>query len=149
VVLAERYPQWDMEKMHSSMRRRGAEYGLEFGDYRVMSNTHEALAAAEYARDRGRFPEVHEALFQAYFGQGRDIGDRNVLADVVASCGLDPADAQAALDAGVYQARLSDVRKEAALWLLQGIPLFIVNGTRTIVGAQPVATFRELLAQVR
>lgn len=145
MLLAERYPKWDLGEMQESFRRRGAEFGLEVGDFRLLSNTHAAIAAAEYARDEGGFERFHEALFQAYFVEGRDIGDRGVLEGLAAGCGLDSERMRAALEAGTYDARLAAVRHEAGTWLLQGVPTFIVNGEHTIVGAQSLDTFRSLL----
>jgi RNA polymerase sigma-70 factor (ECF subfamily) len=44
----------------------------------------------EFAREQGAFASYHRALFEAYFGEGRDIGDEAVLAELGAACGLDP-----------------------------------------------------------
>jgi predicted DsbA family dithiol-disulfide isomerase len=145
VLLAERYPKWDLGEMQESFRRRGAEFGLEVGDFRLLSNTRAAIAAAEYARDEGGFERFHEALFRAYFVEGRDIGDRGVLDGLAAGCGLDPVRMHAALEGGTYDARLAAVRQEAATWLLQGVPTFILNAEHKIVGAQSLDTFRSLL----
>ena len=113
------------------------------GEFRLLSNTHAAIAAAEFARDEGSFERFHEALFQAYFVEGRDIGDRGVIAGLAAGCGLEPARMDAAMEGGTYDVRLAAVRREAANWLLQGVPTFIVNGEHKIVGAQPLDTFRS------
>ena len=145
VLIAERYPTWDLGEMQESFRRRGAEFGLEVGDFRLLSNTHAAIAAAEYARDEGGFERFHEALFRAYFVEGRDIGDEDVIAGLATGCGLDLERMQAALESGAYDARLAAVRREATTWQLRGVPTFIINGAHKIVGAQPLDTFRSLL----
>jgi predicted DsbA family dithiol-disulfide isomerase len=134
--------------MHESMRRRGAEFGLLFGEYSLMPNTHPALAAAEYARDQGRFEVMHDALFKAYFGAGRDLGDLSVLSDLAEQCDLDPVGLRSALGSRSYDERLAAIRREGVMWMLQGIPLFVVNGAHTITGAQPLPAFRELFSRV-
>src|SRR3954454_3925709 len=61
-------------------------------------NSRRALALAEYAREEGRFEEVHRALFRAYWAEGLDIGSDEVLLGVAADAGLDPAEAAGRLD---------------------------------------------------
>lgn len=55
----------------------------------VQPRSRKALEAAEYARIEGRFDEMHEALFRAFFEDGKDIGDTELLLEVGASAGLD------------------------------------------------------------
>jgi predicted DsbA family dithiol-disulfide isomerase len=143
--LAERYPKWNIEELHEAMRVRGAKFGLEFSDYRLLSNTHIALQAAEFARDQDLFRPFHEGLFRAYFGRGQDIGRREVVAEVAEACGLVAADLLAAVEDRRYEERLSQTRHEARRWLLEGVPTFIVNGEHKIVGAQPLDVFRSVL----
>ena len=134
--------------MQESFRRRGAEFGLDVGDFRLLSNTHAAIAAAEFARDEDTFTPFHDALFHAYFVEGQDIGDQDVISGLAVGCGLDPVRMRAAVEAGTYDGRLAAVRHEAATWLLQGVPTFIVNGEHKIVGAQPLDTFRSVLSRL-
>jgi predicted DsbA family dithiol-disulfide isomerase len=49
-------------------------------DITRISNSRPALQAAEFSRDQGRFDAFHDALLQAYFAAGLDIGDREVIA---------------------------------------------------------------------
>ncbi len=55
----------------------------------VQPRSRKALEAAEFARDQGCFDEMHNALFRAFFEDGRDLNDTGVLLDVGASVGLD------------------------------------------------------------
>src|ERR671938_233197 len=56
----------------------------------VQPRSRKAFEAAEHARDRGRFDEMHEALFRAFFQGGRDLADIAVLEDITRPLGLDP-----------------------------------------------------------
>ena len=47
----------------------------------VQPRSRKALEAAELARERGRFDAMHNALFRAFFEEGHDIGDVEVLLD--------------------------------------------------------------------
>src|SRR5215210_4246583 len=68
----------------------------------VQPRSRRALEAAEYARGEGRFDEMHEALFRAFFEDGQDIGREEVLLEVGASVGLDREDLRAALEERRY-----------------------------------------------
>ncbi len=66
--------------------------GLEFiFDQAVPGNTFDAHRLLHYAREVGLQDELKEALFQAYFRDGRSIGRPEVLAEVATEVGLDRA----------------------------------------------------------
>lgn len=104
-----------------------------------------AHEAAAFARDRGRFDAVHEALFRAFFQDGRDLAEASVLMDVAAGAGLDSG-ALGALGAALAQGRhtVAVLADEAAARRLglTGVPAMVVGhaggGERVMVsGAQP------------
>ena len=85
-----------------------------------------------------------DALFQAYFIEGRDIGDPGVLATLAADTGLDP-DAARALLAGeedIAELRAEDM--QARVTGIEGVPCFIVNGRYALSGAQEPEAFFAL-----
>ena len=86
---------------------------------------------------------VAEALFLAYFADGRDLSDRATLAEVAAGAGLDRAEVDKLLagDRGldVVQAGEDQARRLG----VSGVPFFIVNGKVALSGAQPPGLFRQ------
>jgi len=86
---------------------------------------------------------VVEALFRAYFTEGRDISDQKTLIDVAAEAGLDRGKAGGVLkgDEGLEAIKEAD---EQAWWFqVEGVPFFIINGKITLGGAQPPEAFLE------
>lgn len=80
---------------------------------------------------------VVEALFDAYFEFGRDIGQLDVLADIAAECGLDRAAIRAALAGDAAEAEvLADVAHAQQLGI-QGVPFFVLDNRFAFSGAQP------------
>jgi predicted DsbA family dithiol-disulfide isomerase len=82
-----------------------------------------------------------EALFHAYFVEGQDIGNPEVLARAAEGVGLERAETEAFLksDDGV-----ADVRAEEAAGHrlgIRGVPYFVMNGASAISGAHPSDTF--------
>lgn len=100
---------------------------------------------AEFARDRGKFQDFHTATFSAYFSLGLDIGDLDVLAQIADSAGLDPGAMKQAVQAGKYISRLEEIRQEAGVFGITGVPTFTIEGREPIVGAQPLDVFRKAL----
>jgi predicted DsbA family dithiol-disulfide isomerase len=78
----------------------GAAEGIAFAFERIerTPNTLDAHRLIRLAGERGVQDAVVEALFRAYFTEGRDLGDRQTLLDVVAGAGLDRGSAEAELD---------------------------------------------------
>lgn len=117
----------DMSEYREQIRKRGEEFGLVFAERTLLSNTRMVLQAAEFARDEGAFEGFHEAVFRAYFSEGRDIGNPEVIAAIAGSCGLDPDRMLSAVESGVNLPRLEAAHREGESLGLTGIPLFLIN----------------------
>ncbi|CAN0626887.1 DSBA oxidoreductase [Burkholderia multivorans] len=123
------------EQVHTAARAAGLE--LAFERIRVMPNTGLAHRVAAHAATTGT-PAQHAALidsvFTAYFIDGKNIGDADVLVHVAERCGL-AADAVRAL---VASAPASEPPSPAVrLAASRGVPAFLFNGTDLISGAVP------------
>jgi predicted DsbA family dithiol-disulfide isomerase len=145
--LTDRFRQEDIDRMMQHLRSMGAPFGITFADRPFLSNSRLALIAAELARDQGRFQAVHEAIFAAYFSQGLDIGDLEVLSKIVQEAGIDAALLADAVRNNTYASRLQQAQRLAAQTGVSGVPTFVLNNKRTIVGAQPLDVFRKALTK--
>ena len=145
VLLSERFKGYDLSSFHEQLRARGVEVGVVFGNRTLLSNSRSALMASEYARDLGQYDSFHENIFHAYFTEGLDIGNLDVIAAVAGKSGLDEKETLSAIRDGRYASRLNETRKEGSLIGLTGVPLFAIENKYKIVGAQPIETFRDLL----
>ncbi|MDQ3604618.1 MAG: DsbA family oxidoreductase [Gemmatimonadota bacterium] len=110
----------------------------------VQPRSRNALEAAEFARDQGRFDEMHNALFRAFFEEGRDLNELDVLLDAGMSVGLDREQLRAALEEGRYTEKvLADERLAYELGV-QAVPTMLVGrasdpleAAEALSGAQP------------
>jgi predicted DsbA family dithiol-disulfide isomerase len=143
--IAEMFPAADTRAMMNNLRTMGAPYGIIFSDITRISNSRLALQAAEFSRVQGRFGAFHDAVLQAYFAAGLDIGDLEVILELGREAGLDVAALQQALEAGTYLPRLREMQEQASAAGVTGVPTFILGVRRTIVGAQPLDVFRNTL----
>ena len=80
-----------LQTVHDNLTRLGAEVGLPFAFDKIKRapNTLDAHRLIRWANSAGAQGKVVDRLFKAYFVEGRDIGDRDVLIDIAGECGLD------------------------------------------------------------
>lgn len=126
----------------------GAESGLEFHHDLMLRtpNTTNAHRLARFAAEAGRQRDVVEAIFRAYFNEGRDIGDITVLADLADANGMAREATLARLRS---QEAVAEVRAQAASASragITGVPSFVLNRHFLFSGAQPPETIADALA---
>ncbi len=143
--LTELFPPAQISSMMQHLRTAGAPFGIAFADRSFLSNSRNALLAAEFSREHGRFAQFHSAVFSAYFSLGLDIGDLDILAQLAQASGLDPERMKREVRAGTHRSRLDLVRQEAGLLEISGVPAFAIEDRQLIVGAQPLDVFRKAL----
>ena len=135
-------------QVQSRIRESGAAVGFVFGPRPHVWNTFDAHRLLHWAQMEGRAGELKRALLQAYHGEGRNPGARDVLLELSAKVGLDAERAKAILDSDEYAA---EVRAREHLWQRRGVggvPFVLVNDTYAIEGAQPPEAFERALRQV-
>lgn len=133
--------------MQEQIRQMASEVNLPYVSAAKVPNSRLSLEAAEFAREKGRFEEYHEALFRAYFAEGRFIGDKAVLAGLARQVGLDPDELLEALDKRTYEKVVQEQVEQAQYLGITGVPAFII-GDRAIVGAQPYHVFQLAMSSL-
>lgn len=111
---------------------------------RVVANSHLALEAAEFARERGGFDAYHRGLFRAYFEQARDIGDPEVLCDLARETGVDDQHLRDALGERHYAALVDRMTDEARADEVLSTPTYVFSGGFRLVGAQDYEVFASV-----
>ncbi len=97
----------------------------------------------ELARERGLHEPVHARLMHAYWSEGKDIGDDDVLLDLVAEAGLARDEAAGALANGEYVERVLASTRQAQAHGIHAIPAFVLDDRFLVMGAQPHELFEE------
>lgn len=129
------------------IRQLAEEAGIPYAPGRHTPNSHWSLEAAEFAREAGLFDTYHRALFTAYFGEGKDIGDTEVLKELATAAGLDANGLEEALTSQRFAAYVDECTEEARGAGITGTPTFIFgDGERRlpIVGAQDYNVFQNV-----
>jgi len=108
-------------------------------------NTLDAHRLIWLAGREGKQDAVVEALFAAYFTQGRDVGDAEVLADCAAAGGMDRAAVAAFLAGDVAAQEMLAADRAAREAGVNGVPSFFLDGYGLYSGAMPAETMAEAL----
>ena len=88
------------------------------------------------------------ALFDAHFGQRRNLGDHAVLVDIAVSAGLDREAAGAALTSAELAAHVRAEEQAAFDMNITGVPAMLVEGKFLIPGAQEPEVYASALRRV-
>jgi predicted DsbA family dithiol-disulfide isomerase len=90
---------------------------------------------------------VVESLFRAYFTEGRDISNRQILIDVVVEAGLDRNRADAVLNSEEGMDAIKEADELSRRHQVSGVPFFIINNKLTLSGAQQPDAFLDVFKQ--
>jgi predicted DsbA family dithiol-disulfide isomerase len=131
------------------IRERAASVGFTMSNAQDhIYNTFDSHRLLHWAGLEGKQAALKHALLIAYFTDGLNISDREVLVAKAAEAGLDSAAAREVLESGRYA---EEVRREEQNWISAGIssvPAIIVNRQYLISGGQPPEVFEESLRQI-
>jgi len=133
-----------------NIRQRGEALGFTFNmDKRArIYNTFDAHRLLHWAETSGQQLALKKALFTAYFTNGEDPSNHDVLLRAVRTTDLDVDEAQRVLATDDFAA---DVREQEQFFLDQGIhsvPAVVINDRHLISGGQPPEVFEQALRQL-
>ena len=146
---SEYFPPGYLERADAGLKAMAAEAGLTMNRRDRLVNTRLALATAEFARERGRFEEVHRALFKAHWEGTGSLDDVEDLKRITAEAGLDPEELALALADGRYEPVLDAHRREATSVGVNAIPAHIFGRRFLVVGAHPYEILKQVVERVR
>ena len=138
---------WKQMRAYLEDAAPAAGIAFRFDDIAVRPNTLDAHRLMRWAGGQGVSGKMAEALFSAFFAEGRDIGDRAVLAELAEEAGLERK---------VVSDLLGTERDEKAVWEeelfyrklgVSGVPTYIFNGRFAVSGAQETGVLADAIRQ--
>jgi predicted DsbA family dithiol-disulfide isomerase len=135
-------------------RRRAAErlqieQGIVLNPGPIGIQTYVAHLAVKYARRQNKGHELLQALLRAYWLEGRSIDRLEVIKEISADLGLDPAD----LAAGFNQSLPAKAVAVDAIWAakvgVRNAPALLFANKYLVAGNQPILVWKEVLLRVR
>ena len=121
---------------------------INFDKMERTPNTLDAHRLIHWAGIEGRQTAAVSALFKAYFEDGRDIGDHDVLADIADGIEMDASVVRRLL---ASDSDKDDIRARDAHSRQMGVnsvPTFIVAGKHAVPGAQPPELWKKVIEEL-
>jgi predicted DsbA family dithiol-disulfide isomerase len=127
------------------MQSVAAEVGLTMQTRDVIINSRRALGAAEFAREHGKFDEMHRALFKAHWERSARLEDVDDLVRIGADLGLDATDLRTAIEENRYEQVIDENREAATSVGINAIPAHIFGRRYLVLGAQPYDVLKQVI----
>jgi predicted DsbA family dithiol-disulfide isomerase len=124
-----------------------ASHGLSYNPPPVSPRSLDAQRLGEHARAQGLYGQYFERTMDAYWAEGRNIGDREVLLALADDVGVEGAGGVLASDR--YADTVVRSTAEAHSIGINGIPGFLLDGRLLVLGAHPRETFERAFEQLR
>lgn len=136
----------EISEKNSRMKGLMEAEGLPYNERSHTYNSRLAQEIGSWAETQPGGSAIHDKFFEAYFVDRRNVGDVEVIIDVVNSVGLDEQEARAVLK----QRRFKDVVNadwdKSRNYGVTGVPTFVSSG-RGLVGAQPYEALQQLMVE--
>lgn len=143
-------PEAQAQAMLKQVTDMGAQAGLDINyDTAKMVNTTDAHRVFQYAKNQGKGNAFFERFYKAHFSEGAVISDHDVIIRLAVEVGLDAEAIREVLDHATYAEEVNKDIEEARNHGVQGVPYFIFENKYAVSGAQPVASFKEVLKTVK
>lgn len=134
---------YDRKAMHERMQRLMDAEGLPYGPREMTFNTRLAQELAKWGEQNAK-PEIHDALYRAYFVDRVNLAKPAELARIVARVGLDTEEAERVLADRPFKDAVDADWKRARDLGVTGVPTFVA-GRQAVVGAQPYEVLEQLV----
>lgn len=119
--------------------------GLPYGERTHTYNSRLAQELGKWADTQEGGDAIHDAIYKAYFVDGRNIGDPEVLVGLAQSVGLSAEDARTVLSTRSFKGEIDRDWEVSRQIGVTGVPTFVADG-QGVVGAQPYEVLEQLVA---
>jgi predicted DsbA family dithiol-disulfide isomerase len=138
----------DLESVKARLLLVAREEGLPFGPRDQTYNSRLAQELGKWAESKGRGQAYHDAVFRAYFAEGRNIGKRSELLALAGSLGLPVEGAREVLEERSFKDLVDADWQRSYRMGVQAVPTFLAGG-QFLVGAVPYEALEKLLIDSR
>ncbi len=120
---------------------------IKLPDVSPQPHTHLAFEGYQYARGHGKGHDYNRRVLEAFFVEGRDIGDVGVLTTLAGEVGLDEGEFGDALRSRKYrEAHRQALRHAYEEVGVSGVPMFVI-GSQVLTGLQDQETLEAAIGE--
>jgi predicted DsbA family dithiol-disulfide isomerase len=135
----------DIDRTMAHLKQVASGLGLPFGDRKMTYNSRLAQELGKWAESRDKGHDFHNAVFRAYFVDGRNIGNVDILLEVAESLNLNAKDALKVIQDRTYREAVDLDWKRSYELRVTAVPTFLFNH-QFYVGAKKYEELENLLA---
>ena len=136
-----------IEAQQAQMRGLMEQEGLPYGKRTHTYNSRLAQEIGAWADTQEGGEVMHDALYKAYFVETKNIGDPDVLLEIIEANGLSVEDARKVLEERTFKDAVDEDWQKSRQYGVTGVPTFVATG-QGVVGAQPYETLEKFLESV-
>jgi protein disulfide-isomerase len=137
-------------QMHEQVQEMAVKAGLTYHfEKAVVGNSFLAHRFIQLAKTKVLGDDMEEALFKAYFTDGKDIASASDLLMIGSSIGLIKEEMEELLQSDLFADAVDRDIQEAAQIGVRGVPFFVFDRKYALSGAQPVNAFIETILATR
>lgn len=139
-----------VDQMIQHVTEAGKRSGVTFHFDKVtrMPNTYASHVLIKLASDE-QATRLVEAIYQAYFEEGQDIGNVDVLVSIASAVGMDAEEVRKAIDSDQVREEIQEDLALAGQIQITGVPFFVFDNQLALSGAHPVENFHKAFEQIQ
>jgi predicted DsbA family dithiol-disulfide isomerase len=139
-----------LKTIHDPLIAAGEELGVPFDFDQITRtpNTLDAHRLIRWSHTVERQHEMAERLFMAYWSEGEDVSDRDVLARCAGDAGINARQIRELLDSAQDVEETRAEIQHATSIGVTGVPTFILGQSYALVGAQSPEVLADAIARV-
>lgn len=138
----------NIDRMHVKMRYEAEQVGLPYGERSHTYNSRLAQELGKWADWQPNGAALHDAIYRAYFADGANISDPEVLVGLAAGVGLDADAARSVLEQRSFSPAVDADWAKARNYGVTGVPTFVAGGM-AVVGAQPLELLERFIVHAQ
>lgn len=135
-----------IDAMIQQLRFRALQLGLPFGERTMTCNSRLAQELGHWAESKGKGEQFHNAAFKAYFAEGQNLAQVEVLLNLVKKVPLSAEEAEMVITTRSYKDAVDIDWATSRELSVTAVPTFLL-GDQRLIGAQPYDTLAELVEQ--
>ena len=136
----------DIPKVMAELKVLATDLGLPFGQRTHTYNSRRAQEIGKWAEQQGRGDGFRAAVYRAYFADGKNIADLDVLVEICSELGLSPSEARQVWEQRLFASAVDDDWQRVAQFGVTSVPSHVYRN-RLLVGYQPVDKLKQLLGK--
>lgn len=133
-------------QLNQQVTEMAAGEGLQYKlDKAIIANSLNAHRFSHFALSKNKQDEAEEQLFKAYFTEGKNTDDIDILINLGTAIGLDPKEVREVLESDRYTEEVRMDIQESVRLGVRGVPFFVFDRKYAVSGAQEIPVFLQNL----